>query len=186
MLDSRPAARPARQRWAVRDASGQDVQEEVGELWVRPPIPTTEVGAMARLDGWIRTGELARTDGVGTLRYVARSSGIATIGGRKVTLIEIEEAPLQHTAALDACVTVVNRDTETEAIAAIVAPVDAVDAKTLRKLLVSQISSHKVPRKFFFVERVPRGPLGKPIATEIASIIGRGGENKPNLPRPFT
>ena len=118
-------------------------------------------------DGWFRTGDLAEFDDDGYLRIVGRSKDLIITGGYNVHPREVEEVLLEHPAVSE--VAVVGRPSERwgeEVTAVVVARGDA-DAEELRAHAAQALARYKVPKRFEFVDAIPKNALGKVLRNEL-------------------
>ncbi len=145
----------------------RDMDGEVGEMYIRGPhvsLGYWNNEAATResyLDGgWFRTGDLARRDDDGFFYIAGRRKEMFISGGVNVYPAEIEGELVQHPAVADAAVIAVTDATWGEAGVAFVVARD-VTAEELASYLNGRISRYKVPKRFVFVEALPRTPYGK-------------------------
>lgn len=159
----------------IVDERGHTVAvEDVGEILVRAGVPgrfTTMRGyynrpdetAAAIVDGWVRTGDLGRFDVDGYLYIVDRKKDMVLSGGFNVYTKEVEIALHEHPDVADAAVIGVPDDVYGEAVAAFVElrPGATLTEAALIEHARTRIASYKKPRHVFFVDALPRSPLGK-------------------------
>jgi long-chain acyl-CoA synthetase len=158
--------------------------ENVGEILVRAGEPgrfTTMRGyynrpaetAAAIVDGWVRTGDLARFDVDGYLYIVDRKKDMVLSGGFNIYTKEVELALMDHPAVADVAVIGVPDDIYGEAVAAFVelrANISVTEAQLIEHAK-ERIAGYKKPRYVFFVDALPRNPLGKvlkPVLRDLA------------------
>jgi long-chain acyl-CoA synthetase len=118
-------------------------------------------------DGWLTTGDRGRRDPDGYFYLLARTSDIINVGGRKVSPHELEEILASHPAITE-CVCVGLPDPQGisgEIISAfLVADSDAEDLpkfSELAKLLRQHVEPHKIPRRFKWIDEIPKSSSGK-------------------------
>jgi fatty-acyl-CoA synthase len=160
---------------AVRlvDTDGNDVADgEVGEMWIRGPHVSlgywnddAATRASYGADGWFRTGDLARRDGDGFFFIAGRRKEMFISGGVNVYPAEIEAELVAHPSVSDAAVIAVADETWGEVGVAFV--VGTVAEETLSEYLATRIAKYKVPRRFVFVDALPRTPYGKVVKEEL-------------------
>ena len=150
---------------------------QVGEMWIRGPHVSLgywqnpEATAQAfREDGWFRTGDLARIDDEGFFFIAGRLKEMFISGGVNVYPAEIEAALLSHPAVQDAAVLAVPDETWGEVGVAFI--VGEVPAEELSQYLALRLSKYKVPRRFIFVDALPRTPYGKVVKEELRRKLG--------------
>ncbi len=153
---------------SLRDPDGNEVKrDEVGEMYIRGPhvsLGYWKNEAATResyLDGgWFRTGDLARRDVDGFFYIAGRRKEMFITGGVNVYPAEIEAELVQHPSVSDAAVVAVPDEKWGEVGVAFVVARN-VSADELGTYLMSRISKYKVPKRFLFVDELPRTPYGK-------------------------
>ncbi|HEV2721282.1 MAG TPA: AMP-binding protein [Thermoanaerobaculia bacterium] len=151
----------------VVDADGNDVAEgEVGEMWIRGPHVARgywnneeATRAAFRDDGFLRTGDLARRDADGFLTIAGRAKDMFISGGVNVYPAEIEAELVSHPRVADAAVVAVPDETWGEVGIAFVVG-DATE-DDLSSYLSLRIARFKLPKRYLFVDALPRTPYGK-------------------------
>jgi fatty-acyl-CoA synthase len=161
------------------DADGRDVPEgEIGEMWIRGPHVSNgywnnEEATRATYDpeGWLRTGDLARRDDEGFFTIAGRRKEMFISGGVNVYPAEIEAELVSHPGVSDAAVVAVPDATWGEVAVAFV--VGSASADELASYLTMRIAKYKVPRRFVFMDALPRTPYGKVQKTILIEAEGR-------------
>ena len=152
----------------LRDADGSEVKtNEVGEMFIRGPHvslgywnnPAATADSYLD-DGWFRTGDLARRDEDGFFYIAGRRKEMFITGGVNVYPAEIEAELVQHPSVSDAAVIAVPDEKWGEVGVAFVVARE-VSAEDLGSYLTTRISKYKVPRRFVFIDALPRTPYGK-------------------------
>ncbi len=151
----------------VVDADGNDVADgEVGEMWIRGPHVSRgywnneeATRAAFRDDGFLRTGDLARRDADGFLTIAGRAKDMFISGGVNVYPAEIEAELVSHPRVADAAVVAVPDETWGEVGVAFVVG-DATE-DDLSAYLSLRIARFKLPKRYLFVDALPRTPYGK-------------------------
>jgi len=110
-------------------------------------------------DGWFRTGDLARRDEDGFFFIAGRRKEMFISGGVNVYPAEIEAELVSHAAVADAAVLPVADEKWGEVGVAFI--VGTAGAEELEAYLVTRLSRYKLPRRYVFVEALPRTPYGK-------------------------
>jgi len=168
------------------DEEGNDVAEgEVGEMRIRGPHLSTgywnnveATRAAYGDDGWFRTGDLARRDDEGFFTIAGRRKEMFITGGVNVYPAEIEAELVAHPRVIDAAVVAVPDETWGESGVAFV--VGEVTADDLAAYLVLRIAKYKVPKRFVFVDALPRTPYGKVEKTKLlAEVYPERSEGSP-------
>jgi fatty-acyl-CoA synthase len=149
------------------DDSGNDA--DTGEMWIRGPHVSSgywnnpQATAEAYVDGWFRTGDIARRDDDGYFFIAGRRKEMFISGGVNVYPAEVEAELLQHPNVADAAVIAVADETWGEVGVAFVVAHDV----DLAAFLSTRLSRYKIPRRFIFVDALPRTPYGKVLKEEL-------------------
>ena len=153
-----------------------DMDGEVGEMWIRGPHVSNgywnnEEATRAAYgeDGFFRTGDLAWRDDDGFFYIAGRRKEMFISGGVNVYPAEIEAELVAHPAVSDAAVIAVPDETWGEVGVAFV--VGSIGADDLSAYLALRIAKYKVPRRFVFVEALPRTPYGKVVKEELRRLL---------------
>lgn len=129
-------------------------------------------------DGWMRTGDLGHRDAGGYFYLHARTSDMINVGGRKVSPLEIEEILITHPAVADcACVGVTDAQAISgEMISAFLVADPAYGSlpkfSELAKLLRRSLEPYKIPRRFTWINAIPKSPSGKVLRRELKATGG--------------
>jgi len=154
----------------VVDPSGAEVGVgEVGEVILRSPFVMKgywnrpEATAEALRDGWLYTGDMGTKDADGDLRIVDRIKDLIVRGGLNVYPREVEEVLYEHPDVVEVAVVGVPDDHFGEEVGAVVAVREGatVEPEALQAWVRERLSPYKTPRRFAFVEALPKGPTGK-------------------------
>ena len=141
---------------------------EPGEIEARGPNIAinyfrnpTETEAAFR-DGWFRTGDIGRIDDEGYLYLLDRAKDMIITGGENVFSIQVENVLLAHPEVAEASVIGLRHPKWGEELTAvIVASSPEIDIEALQSHCREKLAGYKVPRRFFFVDALPRNALGK-------------------------
>jgi acyl-CoA synthetase (AMP-forming)/AMP-acid ligase II len=155
----------------IVDAAGNSVgPETVGEIVVRGPQvfagyldePDANPAAFFA-DGWFRTGDLGYLDEDGFLFVMGRVNELINRGGEKIAPLEVDDVLRSHAAVMDAATFAVpDARLGQDIVAAVVLELGmSADSRELRSWMLDRLSSHKVPRRIWMVECLPRTPTGK-------------------------
>lgn len=116
------------------------------------------------IDGWWRSGDLGRLDEDGYLWMDGRADNVINTGGIKIHAEEIEAEILSH-AGVSTCAVVGPKDAKfgqrIEAYVVVKTPELTPDALKAYLKDVRQMSGHKVPKVFHFLDALPIGATGK-------------------------
>lgn len=169
MIASNPFAGERRAGTVGTALPGVDLRIEDGEIQVRGPSvfggyrPRPDPGAFTA-DGWFRTGDAGEFDEAGYLRIVGRKKDLVIVGGVNVSPAEVEAhlARVPGVAEIGCC-GLPDRDLN-EIVAAAVVPDGSVSEPELRAALdraAHELSGLKRPKRWAFVDALPRNALGK-------------------------
>jgi long-chain acyl-CoA synthetase len=114
-------------------------------------------------DGWLRTGDIARIDEAGYVYLLDRLKDLVITGGENVYSSEVEEVLVRHPAVAEVAIIGVPDERLGEAVMAVVVlkPGTRTDAEELAVHCRHSLGGFKVPRRFAFVEALPKSALGK-------------------------
>jgi len=153
----------------VDEAGAECPAGEDGEIEVRGPNVLCaywrdpEATAESLHEGWFRTGDIASRDADGHFYVHDRKKNMIKSGGESIYPAEIERVLLAHPDVAEAAVIGVPDPRWQEVPVAFVVPRAGRDisADVLREFLAGQLARFKLPRRFTFVEDLPRNALGK-------------------------
>jgi fatty-acyl-CoA synthase len=150
----------------------ENMDGDVGEMIIRGPHVSqgywnneAATRECYSADGWFRTGDLACVDEDGFFYIAGRRKEMFISGGVNVYPAEIEGALVSHPSVSDAAVVAVADETWGEVGVAFV--VGTATAETLAEYLGTRIAKYKVPRRFVFLDALPRTPYGKVVKEEL-------------------
>lgn len=112
-------------------------------------------------DGWFWTGDVGIFDEDGYLYLVDRIKDVVIVSGFNVYPAEVETALMKHPDVRGAIVTGQANEFSGEMVVAHVS--GDVTEDELRAHLAKQLSRHKWPAEYHFVDDLPIAPTGKPI-----------------------
>ncbi|MCW2758153.1 MAG: fatty-acid--CoA ligase [Nocardioidaceae bacterium] len=126
------------------------------------------------IDGerWSIPGDWAVVAADGTVTLLGRGSACINTGGEKVFAEEVELVVQRHPDVADVVVVGIPDDRFGEVVSAVVQlePGAAEDSAALVAHARTELAGYKVPKRFFFVEKVSRGPNGKADLKGIKSL----------------
>jgi acyl-coenzyme A synthetase/AMP-(fatty) acid ligase len=133
---------------------------------------------LAFTDGGFLTSDVGRLDGDGCLVLTGRVSGLVNVAGRKVDPAEVERTLLQLPGIADARVFGMACDMRGQQVVAFVVRADVtLTPLAIRQHCAATISTHKIPRRFVFVDRFPvdaRGKIDRRALQSLASSADEG------------
>jgi long-chain acyl-CoA synthetase len=168
---------------SVRDGAGAALPTgAVGEVCVRGDVvmcgywQQPEATAAAIRDGWLYTGDVGRLDEEGFLTLLDRSKDLIISGGSNIYPREVEEVLLQHAAVEEAGV-IGRPDAEWgEVVVAYVVARTPVAAAELDAWCQQQIARFKRPRRYRFVDTLPKNNYGKVLKTALRDDEAQRGD----------
>lgn len=120
-------------------------------------------------DGWLYTGDMGSWDARGFLTLRDRSKDVVISGGSNIYPREVEEVLLEHPGVTEACV-VGTPDAEWgEVVVAFI--VGTVDAAALDAHLLARIARFKRPKRYEFVDELPKNSYGKVLKRELRARL---------------
>ncbi|HKO02473.1 MAG TPA: AMP-binding protein, partial [Thermoanaerobaculia bacterium] len=153
-----------------------DSDGEVGEMLIRGPHVSKgywnndeATRAAYGDDGWFRTGDLARRDADGFFYIAGRRKEMFISGGVNVYPAEIEAELVTHPLVADAAIVPVADETWGEVAVAFI--VGSAEQHELETYLATRIAKYKLPRRYIFVDALPRTPYGKVEKSKLREAI---------------
>ncbi len=125
---------------------------------------------------WSVPGDWAVVEEDGAITLLGRGSACINTGGEKVYPEEVEEAIKEHPAVADCNVVGVPDERWGQAVAAVVEPVSGsdLDEDGVRSHARGHLAGYKVPKSVLVVDKVQRGPNGKPDYAWARGLFGVG------------
>ena len=168
----------------IADDAGLDLPAgEIGEILVRGSVVMSgylnDVAASdaALRDGWLHTGDLGAMDTRGFLFLKDRLKDLIISGGSNVYPREVEEV-LLGAAAVDEVAVIGVPDAEWgEAVIAFVVTKQGllVDPEGLDAHCLTHMARYKRPKRYHFIEALPKNNYGKVLKTELRARLVRKG-----------
>jgi fatty-acyl-CoA synthase len=141
---------------------------EIGEIIVRGNGMMTgyhnreEATRDALYRGWFHTGDLGYIDADGYLWIVDRKNNMIVSGGENIYPREVEHVLIEHPAVKDAAVVGTPDSKWGETVVAfIVTGEERVTEEELDRFCREKMAGYKRPRKYRFIEELPRNSAGK-------------------------
>jgi len=160
----------------IREASGRPAApDELGEVVVSGPTvmqgywnnPRASADTLA--GGWLHTGDIGILDERGLLHLKDRSKDVIISGGTNIYPREVEEALMRHDAVQEVSV-VGSPDPEWgESVLAFVVlkPGAQASEQDLDRLCLESIARFKRPKRYVFLEELPKNSTGKVLKREL-------------------
>src|SRR5438477_5048866 len=165
-------------RIAVMDERGNVLAPRThGEVVIQGPsiidayANNADANAKSFTDGWFRTGDLGFLDGDGYLSLVGRLKEMINRGGEKIAPREIDDVLLQHPAVAEAVAFGIPHAAWGEEVAAAVVLKSPATEKELVAFARERLADHKVPKKLYLVEKIPRTATGKIQRRSVAEAL---------------
>ncbi|HTH77515.1 MAG TPA: AMP-binding protein [Ramlibacter sp.] len=156
------------------------VKDGVGEVLVRAPNVVQRYWPdepACDAQGFFHTGDLARQDADGSFSIVGRAKDLIISGGENIHPAEIEQALALHPDVLE-CAAFGVADAqwgEAVAVAVVRRPGNACAEDELLAHLQSRIARYKLPRRWLWLDALPKTALGKVQRGELARILQARG-----------
>ncbi|MCA1834108.1 MAG: class I adenylate-forming enzyme family protein [Actinomycetota bacterium] len=151
-------------------------RDATGELYSRSPYlmngylnDDDATKACTTEDGFLTCGDVAHVDEDGYLYVVDRVKDMIISGGVNIYPREVEEVIAHHTSVADVAVVGAPSDLWGEEVVAFIVtpPGIAVDDAALDAHCRTVLSGFKVPKRYVFVDALPRSPAGKILKREL-------------------
>jgi fatty-acyl-CoA synthase len=161
------------------DARLDAERQGAGELLIRGPNVVASYWPRepaCDADGWFHTGDLASRGPDGSYAIVGRAKDLIISGGENIHPAEIESVLAEHPAVLE-CAAFGVPDAqwgEVVAVAVVRRPGVNVSEEQLASHLEERIARYKQPRRWYWVDALPRTALGKLQRQALASYMLAG------------
>ncbi len=148
-----------------------------GEVVIRGPsvidgyADSAEANAKSFTGGWFRTGDQGVVDAEGYLSLIGRLKEMINRGGEKIAPREIDDALLQHPSVGEAVAFGSPHPIWGEEVAAAVVLKGEASEKELIAFARERLADHKVPKKLYIVEEIPRTATGKIQRRSVAEAL---------------
>ena len=168
----------------IVDSEGRELPEgRPGEVIVRGPnvskgyLKRPEATAESFRQGWFHTGDIGQVDDRGYLYLLDRKKDMIITGGEMVFSSEVEAALYQNSKVHECAVIGVPDDTYGEALLAVVvaAPDQVLTQEELIAHCRGKIGGYKIPRRYVFLDALPKSAMDKILKTELRRIYGKKG-----------
>ena len=152
------------------DGSRADV-DEIGEIACRGDVVMAgywnnpDATASTLVNGWLHTGDMGSFDDRGYLTLRDRSKDVVISGGSNIYPREVEEVLLTHPRVEEACVVGAPDPDWGEVVVAFV--VGSAGPDELDVHLLERIARFKRPKRYVFVDELPKSSYGKVLKREL-------------------
>jgi acyl-CoA synthetase (AMP-forming)/AMP-acid ligase II len=139
-----------------------------------------EETAAAFRDGWFYTGDVGRMDERGYLYILDRKRDMVVTGGENVYSSEVEIVLSKHPGVIECAVTGVPDETFGEALLAgiVAAPGKKPTEDELITHCRDYIGGYKIPRRFIFLDNLPKSTLHKVLKHELSALYTNAVEEQ--------
>jgi fatty-acyl-CoA synthase len=157
----------------LRDDGSPAPVGEIGEIVCRGDVVMSgywknpEATAATLQNGWLRTGDMGSFDERGFLTLRDRSKDVVISGGSNIYPREVEEVLLEHPGVVEAGVVGVPDEEWGEVVVAFI--VGRVDEAELDAHLLNRIARFKRPKRYEFIDELPKNSYGKVVKRELRS-----------------
>jgi len=154
---------------------------EPGEVVVRAPnvapgyLKQPAATAEAFRRGWFYTGDIGRMDARGYLYLLDRKKDLIITGGELVYSLEVESVLYKNPKVQECAVVGIPDDTYGEALLAAIVPT-AGESPTPAELIEhcrGHIGGYKIPRRFVFVDKLPKSAVNKILKHELRRLYAQ-------------
>jgi len=118
------------------------------------------------INGFYKTGDIGFMDENGYLFIMNRREDIIISGGENVSRIEVENALSQIPQIKDVYVFGLQDETWGQIVTAAIVG-DNISQDEIKSKLKEKLAAYKIPKKYFFVDKLPKNELGKVLKNEL-------------------
>lgn len=155
------------------------VPGEIGELRVQGDTVMLgywndpEATDRAVRNGWLYTSDMGYKDQEGYIYLAGRRDDMINAGGVNVYPQEVENVLYQHPGVASCAVAAEASELYGQTVAAYVVlhPDSTASSAELQKFCRKRIGEHKVPKKVYFVEEIPKGATGKVLRNRLGKNV---------------
>ena len=171
---------------AVLDGNDEPLPSgELGEVCVRGDVVMAgylnnpEATAQTLANGWLHTGDIGRFDAHGYLTLVDRSKDLIISGGSNIYPREVEEVLLRHPAIKEAAVLGEPDAQWGESVLAVLVTKAGhlATQQELDSFCLEHIARFKRPKRYVFVDQLPRNATGKVLKRELRTQLTHGQDS---------
>jgi long-chain acyl-CoA synthetase len=157
---------------------------ELGEILVRSEAVMPgywrkpDESAETLAGGWLRTGDIGRLDARGYLYVLDRAKDMIISGGENIYPAEVENALFGHPDVADVAVIGVPSEKWGEEPLAVIVPKAGrePDPESLTAWARARIAGFKTPKRYAFVEALPRNAGNKVLRRELRAMFAQAAD----------
>ena len=127
--------------------------------------------AATLVDGWLHTGDMGSFDANGFLTLRDRSKDVVISGGSNIYPREVEEVLITHPDVTEACVVGAPDEEWGEIVVAFI--VGTAAEADLDAHLLERIARFKRPKRYLYVDELPKNSYGKVLKRELRERLSR-------------
>ncbi len=121
--------------------------------------------------GWLHTGDMGSFDARGLLTLRDRSKDVVISGGSNIYPREVEEVLIEHPDVSEACVVGAPDEEWGEVVVAFI--VGTAAEGDLDAHLLERIARFKRPKRYHYVDELPKNSYGKVLKRELRERLSR-------------
>ena len=150
--------------------------DQIGEIVCRGDVvmagywKNPDATASTLRDGWLHTGDMGSFDACGFLTLRDRSKDVVISGGSNIYPREVEEVLIGHPGVSEACVVGTPDQEWGEVVVAFI--VGSASADELDAYLLERIARFKRPKRYEFIDEIPKNSYGKVLKRELRERLG--------------
>ena len=112
---------------------------------------------------WFKTGDIGRFDSRGYVHILDRQKDMIITGGENVYSLQVEDIILEHSKVAEVAVLgLPDKKWGEKVVAAVVPKKDQIiTSQELSNFCETKIGKYKIPKDYYFLESLPKTPLGK-------------------------
>jgi len=169
---------PSLEAKIVDPKTGLDVSPgQTGEIWLKGPSifcgywKKEKETADTFEQGWFKTGDLGNVDADGYYYLTDRIKDIIISGGENISPKEIEEVINSLDEVLECSVLGIQDEKWGEKVVAAVVRKQETEIDKIKEVCKEHLHNWKCPKKFVFLEKIPRNTMGKALKDELKSLF---------------
>ena len=169
---------------AILDDNGNKLPNgTIGEIACKTPMlfsgyfRQADKTKASMVDGYFRTGDLGKLDNESFLYFCGRKKEIIITGGINVYPKDIEELLLQHPDIDEVAVIPLPDDSLGEMITAVIVSKRPINQRELQRLCAKELADFQQPRKYIFLNHLPKNALGKVMKPTLINNLSQSIEN---------